>query len=94
MKRTLLLKNSLLALRHSISFSQVRAKQEQQLKVRNFLPPQSQEPEIFLVGRDGGGYEGAGIIFGPDGRPMYPDGTYADEADGESGTGSDNLPIS
>ena len=28
---------------------QIRAKQEQLLKVRNFLPPQAQEPEIFLL---------------------------------------------
>ncbi len=33
---------------------QIRAKQEQQLKVRNFLPPQSQEPEIFLLNKTGG----------------------------------------
>ena len=30
-------------------FLQVKKKQEQLLKVRNFLPPQSQEPEIFLL---------------------------------------------
>ena len=30
-------------------FFQVKKKQEQLLKVRNFLPPQSQEPEIFLL---------------------------------------------
>jgi len=29
--------------------TEIRAKQEQLLKVRNFLPPQSQEPEIFLL---------------------------------------------
>ncbi len=28
---------------------QIRGKQEQLLKVRNFLPPQAQEPEIFLL---------------------------------------------
>ena len=33
----------------SFSFLQVKKKQEQLLKVRNFLPPQSQEPEIFLL---------------------------------------------
>ena len=27
----------------------MKKKQEQLLKVRNFLPPQSQEPEIFLL---------------------------------------------
>ena len=32
-----------------IFFFQIRAKQEQLLKVRNFLPPQAQEPEIFLL---------------------------------------------
>ena len=31
------------------SYFQIRAKQEQLLKVRNFLPPQAQEPEIFLL---------------------------------------------
>merc|ERR1719206_1673002 len=29
--------------------TEIRAKQEQLLKVRNFLPPQQQEPEIFLL---------------------------------------------
>lgn len=29
--------------------TEIRAKQEQLLKVRNFLPPQAQEPEIFLL---------------------------------------------
>jgi hypothetical protein len=28
---------------------QIRAKQEQLLKVRNFLPPQTQEPEMFML---------------------------------------------
>ncbi len=28
---------------------QIKKKQEQLLKVRNFLPPQSQEPEIHLL---------------------------------------------
>jgi hypothetical protein len=28
---------------------QVRGRQEHDLKVRNFLPPQAPEPEIFLV---------------------------------------------
>lgn len=32
---------------------QVRSKQENQLKVRNFLPPQSQDPEIYLVEKFG-----------------------------------------
>ncbi len=50
--------------------------------MRNFLPPQSAEPEIFLVGKEG--YDGGGIIYGPDGRAMYPDGTYVDEVEGES----------
>ena len=30
-------------------FLQIKKKQEQLLKVRNFLPPQSQEPEIHLL---------------------------------------------
>ena len=38
----------------SLSF-QIRSKQESQLKVRNFLPPQAQEPEIFLVEKNGPG---------------------------------------
>ncbi len=63
---------------------QVRSKQEQQLKVRNFLPPQSAEPEMFLVGREGYDGAGGGIIYGPDGRAMYPDGTYVDEVEGWS----------
>ena len=33
----------------SVYFFQIRGKQEQLLKVRNFLPPQAQEPEIFLL---------------------------------------------
>ena len=32
---------------------QVKTRQEQQLKVRNFLPPQSDEPEIFILEQDG-----------------------------------------
>jgi len=60
---------------------QIRTKQEHQLKVRNFLPPQSGEPEIFLVAREA---EARGdIIFDQDGRAMYADGTYVDELDGE-----------
>ncbi|XP_059090648.1 uncharacterized protein LOC131886363 [Tigriopus californicus] len=34
-------------------FTEVRSKQENQLKVRNFLPPQSQDPEIYLVEKFG-----------------------------------------
>ena len=36
--------------------------------MRNFLPPQSQEPEIFLVEK-GGNDE---VEYGPDGRPIMP----------------------
>ena len=32
-----------------VFFLQIKKKQEQLLKVRNFLPPQSQEPEIHLL---------------------------------------------
>ena len=32
---------------------QVKSRQENQLKVRNFLPPQTAEPEIFLLEQDG-----------------------------------------
>ena len=32
---------------------QVKSRQEQQLKVRNFLPPQSDEPEIFILDQEG-----------------------------------------
>jgi len=34
-------------------FAMVKSRQEQQLKVRNFLPPQSDEPEIFILEQDG-----------------------------------------
>ena len=33
----------------SVFSFQIKKKQEQLLKVRNFLPPQSQEPEIHLL---------------------------------------------
>ena len=56
----------------SCSF-QIRTKQEHQLKVRNFLPPQSQEPEIFLVDRPNGPH-----AIGPDGKPILPNGAYMD----------------
>jgi hypothetical protein len=32
---------------------QIRSKQELQLRARNFLPPQSLEPEMFLLDRLG-----------------------------------------
>lgn len=45
----------------------VRSKQEQQLRVRNFLPPQAAEPEIFLVDR----YDQDGNLRLPDGNGGY-----------------------
>ena len=42
----------------------MKSRQEQQLKVRYFLPPNSVEPEMFILDQDG-----AGSFFGPD-NPM------------------------
>jgi hypothetical protein len=36
------------------SLSQVKTRQEQQLKVRHFLPPLTTEPELFILAQDGG----------------------------------------
>ena len=37
----------------------MKSRQEQQLKVRHFLPPLSAEPEIFILGQDGGIFSGS-----------------------------------
>ena len=40
----------------------MKSRQENQLKVRNFLPPQTANPEIYILDQEGGGGAGGGLF--------------------------------
>jgi hypothetical protein len=44
---------------------QVKARQEQQLKVRHFLPPLTTQPELFILAQDGGLFASMGATATP-----------------------------
>ena len=39
----------------------MKSRQEFQLKVSNYLPPESLEPELYILDQDGGGGGGGGL---------------------------------
>ena len=52
------------------SFFQIRSKQEHDLKVRNFLPPQAADPEMFVIdGRADPARTNGQLSDSPEGEP-------------------------